>query len=148
MKLKNRLYFLTLILLLAFSSCMKPRVELDDTMWGDNAFITTAVLFRYDEVKNQLGYNEVVTGYQNVNISTSSNVVDKDQATIRIVTAKGTDLTKIGIRFSHYAKKIVPQNGAPAAGIVADFSKGPFVYRLYSADGTERDWTIYISVAP
>lgn len=148
MKLNKKLYFLLLIFPLAFSACMKPRVELDDTMWGDNANITTAVLFKYEEVKNQLGYDEVVTGYQDVGISTSSNVVDKAQATIKIVAVKGTDLTKIGIRFSHYAKKIEPVNGAPAAGIISDFSKGQFVYRLHSADGTVRDWTIYLSVLP
>jgi hypothetical protein len=148
MKHKKILYGLTLFVLLTFSACLKPRVELDDTLWGDNAFITTAVLFRYDEVKNQLGYDEVVTGYQNVSITTPSNIVDKGKATITIVAAKGTDLTKIGIRFSHFAKKIEPVNGAPVAGVIADFSKGPFVYKLISADGTVRDWTIYISVAP
>ena len=140
--------YIALILLLAFSSCMKPRVELDDTQWGDNANITAAVLFKYEEVKNQLGYNEPVTGYQNVSIATPSNVVDKSQATVRIVAAKGTDLTKIGIRFSHFAKSIEPINGAPAAGIIADFSRGEFTYRLHSADGTDRDWKILISVAP
>lgn len=148
MKHTKILYCLTLLVILALPACMKPRVALDDTLWGDNAVITTAVLFKYDEVKNQLGYNEPVTGYQNVGITTTSNVVDRDQATIRIVAAKGTDLTKIGIRFSHFAKKIEPQNGAPAAGVIADFSKGPFVYKVFSADGTIRDWTVYISVAP
>lgn len=148
MKHKKILHCLMLVAVMAFSACMKPRVELDDTLWGDNAFITTAVLFKYDEVKTQLGYNEVVTGYQNVGITTASNVVDKDKATITIVAAKGTDLTKMGIRFTHYAKTIEPMNGAPAAGTIADFSKGPFVYRLHSADGTIRDWTISISVLP
>ncbi|MCX2452081.1 hypothetical protein OQX61_12485 [Pedobacter sp. PLR] len=148
MKHKNIWYGLPLIALLIFSGCMKPRVALDDTMWGDNATLSSAVLFKYEEVKNQLGYDEVVTGYQNVGISTTSNVLDKEKATINIVAVKGTDLTKIGIRFSHFAKKIEPLNGAPAAGIIADFSKGPFVYRLYSADGTIRDWTITVTVAP
>jgi len=148
MKHKKILYGLSLIILMACSSCMKPRVELDDSVWGDNAYITTAVLFRYDEVKSQLGYNEVVTGYQNVGITTPTNVVDKAKATVTIIAAKGTDLTKIGIRFSHFAKTIEPVNGAPVAGVVSDFSKGTFVYRLFSADGTVRDWTVYISVAP
>jgi len=148
MKHKNILYSLMLMSLLLLSACMKPSVELDDTQWGDNANITTAQLFKYDEVKNQLGYGEVVTGYQTTGITTTSNVVDKGQATVRIVAVKGTDLTKVGIRFTHFAKTIEPMNGAPVAGIIADFSKGQFTYRLHSADGTIRDWTILISVAP
>lgn len=109
-----------LMSLFMLSACMKPRVELDDTQWGDNANITTAQLFKYDEVKNQLGYGEVVTGYQTTGITTTSNVVDKGQATVRIVAVKGTDLTKVGIRFTHFAKTIEPMNGAPVAGIIAD----------------------------
>ncbi|WP_316748109.1 DUF5018-related domain-containing protein [Pedobacter gandavensis] len=148
MKHKNIWYALPLIALLAFTGCMKPRAELDDTLWGDQAVLTSAVLFKYEEVKNKLGYEEVVTGYQNVGITTNTNVLDKEKATIKIETVKGTDLTKIGIRFSHYAKKIEPMNGAPVAGMISDFSKGPYVYRLYSADGTVRDWTITVTVAP
>lgn len=148
MKHRKIVNCLMLMVLLAFSACMKPRAEIDDTLWGDNAVITTALLFRYDEVKNQLGYNEVVTGYQVVGITTASNVVDKEKATITIVAAKGTDLTKVGIRFTHLAKKIVPVNDAPTAGLIADFSKGTFVYRVYSADGTVRDWTVLVSVLP
>jgi hypothetical protein len=148
MKRRKKLYCLTLIALFAFSSCMKPRVELNDTVWGDQAYITAAVMFRHDEVKNQLGYNEVVTGYLEPTIATTSNVVDKGQATIRIVTVKGTDLTKIGIRFTTFGTKIEPLNGAPVAGVISDFSKGQFAYRVYSADGTVRDWTILVSVSP
>ncbi|WP_316791883.1 DUF5018-related domain-containing protein [Pedobacter frigoris] len=150
MKHKKILYSLSLIFLLAFSSCLKPRVELDDTLWGDNATVIAAVLFKYDEIKQQLGYNEVVTGYETKGV-TATTTIDKANSTITMIVAKttpATDLTKIGIRISHYAKKIEPVNGAPAAGIIADFSKGPFVYRLFSADGTTRDWTINISVAP
>ncbi|WP_133779666.1 DUF5018-related domain-containing protein [Pedobacter nutrimenti] len=148
MKHKKILYALTLFVLVAFSSCMKPRVELNDGAWGDNAYITGVNLFTLVEVKNQLGYNEPVTGYQDVGVTLTSNVLDKSKASVTIVAVKGTDLTKMGIRFTHSAKKIEPLNGAPTAGIVSDFSKGPFVYRAYSADGTTRDWTIYISVAP
>ncbi|WP_126246147.1 DUF5018-related domain-containing protein [Chitinophaga rhizosphaerae] len=138
-----------LIVLAAGSvSCMKPRIELDKGAWGDNANITAAVLFKYIEVTNNLGYGEPVTGYQNSPISTITNTVDKAAATVTLVAVKGTDITKMGIRFSHYAVKIEPLNGAPAAGTIADFSKGDFMYRLTSADGTVRDWKILVSVAP
>lgn len=133
--------------LLAFTSCLKPRVELDQGAWGDNAFITNAVLFEYVEVTNDLGYGTPVTGYQAKNIGTASNVVDRDNATITIIVQKGTNLNKIGIRFSHYGTKIEPLDGAPVAGVISDFSKGYFKYRVYSADGTTREWKLMVSVA-
>jgi hypothetical protein len=148
MKQNKWLIVLLIIISISTTSCLKQRVELDDTVWGDQANITGAVLFKYTTVTNQLGNAEPVTGYQNTGITTASNVVDKSQATVRIVAIKGTDLTKIGIRFTHAAKTIEPINGAPVAGTIADFSKGQFTYRLHSADGTDRDWTILISVAP
>jgi hypothetical protein len=137
--------FLCMLLIFA-ASCMKPRVDMDLGAWGDNANITAVVPFRYVEVKTQLGYKDSVIGYQNVSISTKSNTIDKAAATVNIVTVNGTDLTKMGIRFSHFATKIEPLDGAPVAGVIADFSKGSFKYRLYSADGTTREWTVNILV--
>ncbi|RZM20743.1 MAG: hypothetical protein EOO88_35295 [Pedobacter sp.] len=133
---------------ISLSSCTKPRIELDDSVWGDQAFITQAVLFKYTTVTNQLGYEEPVTGYQNTSVTTVSNIIDRSGATVTLVAAKGTDLTKIGIRFSHFAKKIEPLNGAPVAGVISDFSAGNFTYRVTSADGTVRDWRVKVSVAP
>lgn len=133
------------LFLICAASCMKPRVDMDLGAWGDNANITAVVLFRYVEIKSQLGYKDSVIGYQNVAVSTKSNTIDKATATVNIVAVSGTDLTKMGVRFSHFAVKIEPLDGAPAAGMIADFSKGSFKYRLYSADGTTRDWTVNIS---
>ncbi|QQD12968.1 DUF5018-related domain-containing protein [Sphingobacterium sp. UDSM-2020] len=135
--------------LLHFSlvSCLKPRVELDEGTYGDKAFITTAVLFNYIEVTNELGYGEPVTGYKYNAIPTSSNIVNPENATITIIAVKGTDLSKMAIRFTHYGTKIEPLEGAPVAGVVSDFSKGYFKYQVYSADGTTREWKVLISVA-
>ncbi|AIM37259.1 hypothetical protein KO02_11580 [Sphingobacterium sp. ML3W] len=127
-------------------SCLKPSVELDHGAWGDNAFITSVVLFQYIEVTNDLGYGEPVTGYQNVGISTISNVVNKENQTITVVAKKGTDLTQMGIRFTHYGTKIEPLDNAPVAGVISDFTKGYFKYNVYSADGTIREWKLIISV--
>ncbi|HEY9259715.1 DUF5018-related domain-containing protein [Chitinophaga sp.] len=137
--------FLCMLLIFA-ASCMKPRVDMDLGAWGDNANITAAVIFRYVEVKTQLGYKDSVIGYQNVSISTKSNTIDKAAATVNIVAVSGTDLTKMGIRFTHLATKIEPLDGAPVAGVISDFTKGTFKYRLYSADGTTRDWTVNVTV--
>lgn len=148
MKTNKKLVLGICLILIGISSCIKPRVELDDSVWGDNAYITAVVLFRYESVTNQLGYNEPVTGYQTMSVSTTSNVISRDQATVTIVAVKGTNLAKIGIRFSHFAKKIEPLDGAPPAGMIGDFSKGVYTYRLYSADGTIRDWKLSFAVAP
>lgn len=146
MKLGKLIKALLFLLILGFSSCLKQRVELNETQWGDNANITSVVLFKYEEITNQLGYDEPVTGYQNVAVPTPTNIVDKAKSTVTLQAEKGTDLKKIGIRFSHFAKLIEPMNGAPVAGVISDFSQGPFQYRLTSADGTIRDWTIDVSV--
>lgn len=148
MKNNKWMFFLLTAMTIAYTACIKPRVELDDTVWGDKAYITSAVLFRYDTVRNQMGYDQPVTGYQNVAVATTSNVVDRENATLTIVAAKGTNARQIGIRFSHFAQKIEPLDGAPPAGVVSDFSKGKYVYKLISADGTTRNWTVNISVAP
>lgn len=141
-----------ILMLLSFSfvqtACMKPRVDFDPTVYGDHAVITNVQMFRYVPVTNQLGYNEAVDGYQLAVITTTTNTIDKPGATVNYVAAKGTDLTKIAIRFSHEAKKIEPVADAPTPGIIADFSRGRYQYKLVSADGTERVWTINISVAP
>ena len=76
-------------------------------------------------------------------ISVSSPVaIDSLTATAIVNVPDGTDLTQIGIMFSHKSERIVPQGNAPIAGIRNDFSSGPYIYRLFSADGTERDWTV------
>ena len=128
--------------------CTKPRIELDKTAWGDQAYITSAVIFKYDIVKDQLGYNDPIEGYQEIALTTVSNVIDRPNANIKIVATKGTDLTKIGIRFAHTSEKIEPINGAPAAGVISNFSSGKFTYKVTSADGTVRNWNLDISVQP
>ncbi|MCY4778104.1 hypothetical protein ORI89_00465 [Sphingobacterium sp. UT-1RO-CII-1] len=148
MKLRILIKAFLLLLILGLSSCLKQRVELDETQWGDNAHITSVVLFKYVEVTNQLGYDKPVTGYQNVAVPTPTNIVDKEKFTVTLQAEKGADLKNIGIRFSHFAKLIEPINGAPIAGVISDFSNGPFQYRLTSADGTIRDWTVHVSVMP
>jgi|LauGreDrversion4_1035100.scaffolds.fasta_scaffold429049_1 hypothetical protein len=149
MKPDNKFFiFLLLSITVLIFSCTKPRIEFNRTVWGDNAVITSAVIFKNVEVTNQLGYNAPVTGYQSVAIATPTNTVDKSTYTVTIVAAKGTDLKAIGVRFTHFADFITPVNKAPAAGVISDFSAGNFVYRLTSADGTTRDWKVLISVAP
>ena len=133
-------------------SCLKERIEPDYSIYGDKAFIKSVNTFFNREIKTKLNFEEVVTGYQNVVIS-NTTTFDNPNKKINIVLAKATGadvttLSKIGIRLNTDAQRIEPLNGAPTAGVVGDFSKGPYVYRVYSADGTVRDWTLTFSVAP
>lgn len=130
-------------------ACTKPRIEPDYSIYGDKAFIKTITTFYYKEIKNNLNYDEQVTGYQIVNIS-NTQTVDSPNKKVNVVLAKvaGIDLTKIGIRLNTDAQRVESINGAPTPGLIGDFSKGPYTYRFYSADGTVRDWTISFSFAP
>lgn len=133
--------------LLAFTACMKPRVELDRGAWGDKAQIIGVTLFRFVEVRGLLNYKDSVTGYQMVTVKTGVTI-NNELKTVAIVADSATNIAAVGLRISHYADKIVPQQGAPAAGYISDFTKGAYVYKLYSADGTQKDWTLTFSVSP
>lgn len=137
--------FIALLLMLSLGSCIKPRIEPDFSIYGDKAFITGVTTFDYITVSHELNYNEEVTGYQ---VRALANTLNIDKVNFKInvlITNTAADLSKMGIRLSNEAVKIEPLNGAPAAGIIGDFSKGPYLYRVHSADGTKRDWTIIFS---
>jgi hypothetical protein len=138
-----------LFMVTLFFSCA-PRIELDEGQWGDHAFLTDVRLFIYNEEEHSLEEaelgdgSELVTGVQRVFLSTSS-VVDDEAAVVDVTVPANTDLTQVGIIFRHTAKMIEPLNGAPVAGYIDDFSNSPYTYRVTSADGTVRDWIVYIS---
>ncbi|MFV0592041.1 MAG: DUF5018-related domain-containing protein [Draconibacterium sp.] len=146
MKSIYRIISLFFISVLIFSC--SPRIDLDEGQWGDQAFLTDVKLFIYSEEDHSLEEAENggdnVTGIQRKFLSTTS-VVDNDAAMVNITVPNGTDLTNVGIIFRHTAKIIEPLNGAPVAGYIDDFSNSPYSYRVISADGTERDWTIVIN---
>jgi hypothetical protein len=138
-----------LTLVLFCFACTKARIEPDYSVYGDKAFVNSINTFYYKEVKSNLNYGEQVTGYQKLTI-TNTQTIDKDARKINIVLAKiaGVDLSNIGIAINTDAQRVEPVNGAPTAGLIGDFSKGPYIYRLFSADGTTRDWTLTFSIAP
>ncbi|WP_316794222.1 DUF5018-related domain-containing protein [Pedobacter frigoris] len=134
-------------LILVFYSCTKPRIERDDARYGDRAVITGINIVRYNEVSNQLNYDEIVTGAQTVGVI-NKVTIDNTNKKADVIVNKGTDLTKVAIQITNQAVRVEAQNGAPTPGYIRDFSKGPYVYRLFSSDGTVRDWTISISILP
>lgn len=141
--MKNiRIQFIALLMIISLGACTKARIEPDFSIYGDKAFITGVTTFDYIPVTHDLNYNEAVTGYQ-VRALNNTPTIDKVNFKINVlITTAAADLSKMGIRLSNDATKIEPLNGAPLAGIIADFSKGPYVYRVHSADGSVHDWTI------
>ncbi|MEQ8556493.1 MAG: hypothetical protein RIC06_25895 [Cyclobacteriaceae bacterium] len=135
------------LLLIACIAC-GPRVELDLTKYGDTAFIQDARLFYLEQADRQIFEGEgTITGVRRVFFS-NGTTIDNDNftATISVSAADAALLSESGITFTHQAMSIEPLEGAPRAGVSADFSGGNFVYRVHSADGTTHDWTIIIEV--
>ncbi|WP_316793371.1 DUF5018-related domain-containing protein [Pedobacter frigoris] len=157
--MKNIKIILAAFLMLgSLSSCIKQRIEPDFSIYGDKAFITGVTTFDYRTVTRKLNYNEEVTGYE-VRAVNNTVTIDNVNFKINILVAKiapatvtaanpQVDLAKVGIRLVNQGTKIEPLNSAPTAGIIADFSKGPYVYRIYSADGSVRDWTLTFAITP
>jgi len=148
--MSNRKFLAISIFIVLFClACTKPRIEPDNSVYGDKAFVNSVNTFYYKEVKSNLNYGEQVTGYQKLTV-TNTQTIDRDNKKVNIVLSKITDvnLTNIGIAINTDAQRVEPINGAPIAGLIGDFSKGPYVYRLYSADGTTKDWTLILSIAP
>lgn len=153
---KNHMKYFNYIVFL-FCACMaltscEPRIKFDEGQWGDHAIITGVRLFTIvgEEHELQEFYESgiLTPGLKRQFISIddviSSFDAEKMSGEPKIVVTVGNDvdLTKVGIVIRHEAKKIVEVKGAPRAGFVSDFSKGPFYYNAVSADGTVREWEI------
>lgn len=125
-------------------SC-QPRIDLDKGQWGDNAVITDVLLFRLLEQEHQLQEyyenDQTTTGIQRQFLPATS-VIDEGAATVTVSVPGTIDLTNVGLIIRHKAARIEPQGASPRAGFLDDFSGGPYTYRVVSADGTTRDWTI------
>jgi hypothetical protein len=148
--MKNiKIQFAFIFLLMASLYSCDPRIEMDMSQWGDNAFINNVQLFKLetkDGVKLEEYYVDetTVTGTRQVIVSSGTAVIDEENYTVT-VTLKATEtFTGIGFLIYHYGTKVEPLNGAPVAGIINDLSAGSFTYRVYSADGTTHDWLITI----
>ena len=151
MKYINFKYTLFYLLLVLCCSC-EPRVKLDLTRYGDTAFLLDARLFYLQQADRQAYEAGTLTGARRVFFSEGGATIDNANftATIKVDSTNAAFLSEAGIVFTHRAWKIEPQNGAPVAGIPGNFTEGqsPFVYRVYSADGTTHDWIVDIDITP
>ena len=145
--MKNKI-LLAFLSIAAFSSC-EPRIDLDAGQWGDKAFLTNVQIFKVDVDENAKlveWYNndDPMTGVRRIIISVGNAVIDKDNFTATVKLKTGESLAGSGFIFYHYGTLIEPQGDAPKAGVPNDLSGMNFTYRLHSADGSQRDWTVVI----
>ena len=146
-KFFNNIFIVTLVGIL-FVSC-KPRITMDFDQWGDKAIIDNIQIFNIqlqDQQLQEYYTSGVLTpASRRTYVSVGNAVIDLPNFTATVRVPASIDLTKVGIEIFHKAVKIEPINGAPIAGIIKDFSARQFVYKLYSANGITRDWTIIIT---
>ena len=144
----KKILFLFSIATFLFSSC-EPRIDFDMGQWGDNAYITDILLFIVNEEEHELQEyyenGELTTGVRRQFLNINTEISD-EAASVTVNVPEGTDLSNVGLIIRHTAEKIEPLGGSPLPGYIDDFSGGSFTYRVISADGTVRDWTINIYV--
>lgn len=149
--MKN-LSILSVVVAMVLTAC-DPRVDMDMSQWGDTAFITNVEIMKLDiddQVKLQEYYQSqapmTVTGARILIISTGNTVVDNEAFTVKVKInpAELSSLSTAGVRIYHKGTKVEPVGNTPKAGIVADLSSKSLVYRVYSADGSKHDWTIFL----
>lgn len=137
----KRIIVLFAISILAFSC--DQRIELDEGQWGTHADVTSGIyLFKWvlDDVALAEGD---VEGAKTQSI-TATSTVNVDVQEVIVAIKAGEDLTKAACYIYHDGVEVEPLNGAPTPGVVSDYSGKEFVYRIHSADGEYKDWTLII----
>ncbi len=139
----KKIFILIVISVLAFSC--GQRIELDEGQWGTHADITSGgiVLFQWTLGSVTLAEGSV-QGAKSESI-TLSTTVDVNTLTVTTKVKTGVDLTKAACYIYYNGVRIEPLNGAPVPGVVSDYSKLDFKYRIYSADKVYKDWSLKIT---
>jgi len=126
-----------------------PRIEMDMSQWGDHAILTNVQIFKFEInediniYETEVGIGDDMVGVRKTVIS-GDVVVDEENYIATVSLNEGESLESAAFIFYHEAVKIEPIGDSPKAGHVSDLSEKYFQYRLFSADGTTRDWTIII----
>ena len=141
MKKKHISIAIVAILTMITFSC-EPRIGFDDGQWGTHAELTSVTYFFVWQI-DDVQLNEMTTGAKRNPITISSDV-DEASLTNTVTVKAEYDLSKIASYIYHNGERIEPLNGAPTPGIIGDHSGKQFVYRIHSADGEYKDWTIKI----
>ena len=144
----NKIFLIINVFALAFLYSCEPRIEMDMTQWGDHAIINNVQVFKYEVDDNPALYETVVgvggvSGVRRIIISDKATV-DLENATVTVPLKGEETLTDAGLIFYHESVKIEPLEGSPKGGHTGDLSGRLAEYRLFSADGSTRDWKIVI----
>ena len=146
MTMNKKITILIAMLVGLFCAC-EPRIEMDMDQWGDHAIITNVQIFKYEVDDDPALYEKVngldAFGLRRVVISNQAEV-NLENSTVSISLIGDETLNEAGFIFFHESIKIEPLNNSPKGGMISDLSSKSFSYRLRSADGTVRDWTITI----
>ncbi|TKG97413.1 hypothetical protein EYV94_03010 [Puteibacter caeruleilacunae] len=137
----KKLIILFVLAVVAFSC--DQRVDLDEGQWGTHADVTSGIfLFQWKLGDVELAEGDV-EGAKRESVTDDSSV-DVEALTVTTTVKAGTDLTKVACYIYHDGEKVEPLNGAPVPGVISDYSAKEFKYRVFSADGKTKDWTLKI----
>lgn len=134
--------FVLFALAILVTSCGQ-RIDLDEGQWGTHADVTSGI-FLYKWYLNDIELAEgEVEGARRDDITMSTDV-EVENLTVTTMVGDSEDLSKVACYIYHDGVRVEPLNGAPQPGVVSDYSAGEFTYRIYSANGEFKDWTLKI----
>ena len=141
MKKRYQGFLLLAVIAITALSC-EPRIDFDDGQWGIHADITSGAFFFVWTVED-IQLNDMATGSKRTSVTASSDV-DVDAMKNTVTIKPDYDLSKMAMYIYHNGSSIEPLNGAPTPGVISDYSAKEYVYRIHSANGEYKDWTITI----
>lgn len=137
----KKILILFVVSLVAFSC--DQRVELDEGQWGLHADVTSGIFLYQWKLDNVTLAEGDVEGAKRQSI-TDESVVDVKALTVTTKVNSDADLGKAACSIYHDGERVEPLNGAPTPGKIGDYSGKEFKYRIHSADGQYKDWTLKI----
>lgn len=145
--IKNKLFLLLAVVV--FSSC-EPRIDLDEGQWGNHSELSNVLLYVYDfqeyELQEYRETGELTPGVRKVLMGTNLNI-DLEDHTASIDLPADNSLVDdvVAMAFIMDGTRVEPLNDAPTLGLPADFTNGPYTYRIHSADGNYTDWVVTVN---
>ncbi len=137
-----------IVVLFAFliQAC-EQRIELDAGQWETAADITSGAFMFVWDIEEGVEIPEPTGGSLDRTKTTivSSSNVDAENAIVYVTLDDGVDPSALGCFIYFNGEKIEPIDNAPELGVITSWSIGTeYQYRIYSADGQYKDWTLII----
>ena len=141
MKKRYQGFLILAVIAITALSC-EPRIDFDDGQWGIHAEITSGAYF-FVWTTEDVQLNDIATGSKRTSV-TASSAVDEVAMKNTVTIKPDYDISKMAMYIYHNGSNIEPLNGAPTPGVISDYSAKEYVYRIHSANGEYKDWTITI----